>query len=71
MVIDKRFWNSKVELSPLSFSTWRSKTSRSRFSGLYREFWTLKMSDHESKSKKNYRVPDVGQQERCFDVYIV
>ena len=53
MIFKKSFWNIKVELCPLSFTTRQSKTSWSKFSGLYREFWTLKMSHHESKSKKN------------------
>ena len=71
MIFKKSFWNIKVELCPLSFSTRQSKTSWSRFSGLYRKFWTLKMSDHESKSKKIEVVPDGRQQELCFDVYII
>ena len=71
MIIEKNFGNLKIELRPLGLTTRRSKTWRSRFSGLSRQFLTLKMSDHESKSKKIEVVPDGGQQELYFDVYII
>ena len=71
MIIEKNFGNLKIEFRPLDLTTRRSKTWRSRFSGLSRQFLTLKMSDHESKSKKIEVVPDGRQQELCFDVYII